>query len=155
MKERPKPLLIKGVGWGRWTSFYWVFTYSWCTLGMMCTLTQLCSVMSNSFWPHGLLPARLPFPMGFPGKNTGVGCHFLLQENFLTQGSNPHPLHLLHWQTDSSLMHRVHQARNPKMKCLQILMCASREQHGPILLVDQDFFPWPNLSQVFLSSLLE
>ena len=29
----------------------------------------------------------------FPGKNTGEGCHFLLQGIFLTQGSN---LHLLH-----------------------------------------------------------
>ena len=34
----------------------------------------------------------------FPGKNTGVGCHFLFQELFWTQGSN---LHLLHWQKDS------------------------------------------------------
>ena len=34
----------------------------------------------------------------FPGKNTGVGCHFLLQGIFLTQGANPH---LLHWQVDS------------------------------------------------------
>ena len=32
----------------------------------------------------------------FPGKNTGVGCHFLFQEIFLTQGSNPHLLCLLH-----------------------------------------------------------
>ena len=30
------------------------------------------------------------------GKNTGVGCHALLQGIFLTQGSNQHPLHLLH-----------------------------------------------------------
>ena len=30
----------------------------------------------------------------FPGKNTGVGCHALLQGIFLTQGSNPHLLHL-------------------------------------------------------------
>ena len=28
-------------------------------------------------------------PWDFPGKNTGVGCHFLLQEIFLTQGLNP------------------------------------------------------------------
>ena len=28
-----------------------------------------------------------------PGKNTGVGCHFLLQGIFLTQGSNPDLLH--------------------------------------------------------------
>ena len=32
---------------------------------------------------------QAPSPMGFPGKNTGVGCHFLLQGIFLTQGSNP------------------------------------------------------------------
>ena len=34
----------------------------------------------------------------FPGKNTGVGCHILLQGFFPTQGSNPH---LLHWQVGS------------------------------------------------------
>ena len=32
-------------------------------------------------------------PWDSPGKNTGVGCHFLLQGIFLTQGSNPHLLH--------------------------------------------------------------
>ena len=32
----------------------------------------------------------------FLSKNTGVGCHFLLQGTFLTQGSNPSLLHLLH-----------------------------------------------------------
>ena len=37
----------------------------------------------------------------FSGKNTGVGCYFLLQEIFPTQGSNPGLLHLLHWQADS------------------------------------------------------
>ena len=36
-----------------------------------------------------------------PGKNTGVGCHFLLQGIFPTQGLNPHLLHLLYWQADS------------------------------------------------------
>ena len=36
-----------------------------------------------------------------PGKNTGVGCHALLQGIFLTQGSNPHLLCLLYWQTGS------------------------------------------------------
>ena len=34
--------------------------------------------------------------MGFPSKSTGVGCHFLLQETFLTQELNPHLLYLLH-----------------------------------------------------------
>ena len=40
-------------------------------------------------------------PWSFPGKNTSVGCHFLLQGIFLTQGSNPHFLCLLCLQADS------------------------------------------------------
>ena len=35
--------------------------------------------MSDSVQPHGLQPTRLPCPWDSPGKNTGVGCHFLLQ----------------------------------------------------------------------------
>ena len=46
---------------------------------------------------NSLSPARLLSP----GKNTGVGCHFLLQGIFLTQGWNPWLLQLLHWQVDS------------------------------------------------------
>ena len=59
------------------------------------------SGVSDSFWPWGLLPARLLCPWDFPGKYTGVGCHFLLQGIFLTQGWNLSLLHLLHWQVDS------------------------------------------------------
>ena len=42
------------------------------------------SVMSDSLWPHGLFS-----PWNFPGQNTGVGNHSLLQGIFPTQGSNP------------------------------------------------------------------
>ena len=52
-----------------------------------------CSVVSNSLQPCGLEPSRLVCPCDFPGKNTGVGCHFLLQRIFLTQGSNSGLLH--------------------------------------------------------------
>ena len=48
-----------------------------------------CSVVSDSFLPHGLQPTRLLHPWDFPGKSTGVGCHFLLQKIFPTQGLNP------------------------------------------------------------------
>ena len=41
---------------------------------------------------------RLLCPWDSPGKNTGVGCSFLLQEIFPTQGWN---LHLLHWQVNT------------------------------------------------------
>ena len=52
-----------------------------------------CSVVSDSLWSHGLQRARLLCPWNTPGKNTGVGCHSLLQGIFPTQGSN---LGLLH-----------------------------------------------------------
>ena len=47
------------------------------------------TVVSNSLRPYGLLPTRLLNPWDFPGKSTGVDCHFLLQGIFPTQGSNP------------------------------------------------------------------
>ena len=47
------------------------------------------SVVSNSLWPHGLEPARFLCSWDFPGKNTGLGSHSLLQGIFLTQGLNP------------------------------------------------------------------
>ena len=47
------------------------------------------SVMSDCLRPHGLWPTRLLCPWDFPGKNAGVGCHFLFQEIFPTQGLNP------------------------------------------------------------------
>ena len=52
-----------------------------------------CSVMSDSLWPHRLLPARLLRPWDSPGKNTGVGCPALLQGIFLTQELNLGPRH--------------------------------------------------------------
>ena len=40
---------------------------------------QVTSVVSDSVQPHRRQPTRLPRPWDSPGKNTGVGCHFLLQ----------------------------------------------------------------------------
>ena len=39
----------------------------------------------DSLQSHGLWPARLLSPWNSPGKNTRVGCHFLLQGIFLTR----------------------------------------------------------------------
>ena len=54
--------------------------------------------MADSLQPHGLKSARFLCPWNFPGKNTGVDCHFLLQGIFLTQWLN---LCLLLWQANS------------------------------------------------------
>ena len=57
--------------------------------------------MSDSLWPCGLEPTRLLCPWNSPGKNTGVGCHALLQRVFPTQGLNLCPLCLPHQQAGS------------------------------------------------------
>ena len=44
-----------------------------------CCCCSVTSVLSNSVQPHRQQPTRLPRPWDSPGKNTGVGCHFLLQ----------------------------------------------------------------------------
>ena len=55
----------------------------------------------------GCSPPGTFCPWDFSGQNTGVGCHFLLQGIFPTQGSN---LHLLHWQVYSLPLHHLRTA---------------------------------------------
>ena len=47
------------------------------------------SVMSNSWQPHGLYPARLLCPWDSPGKNTGVGSRFPSPEDVSDPGIKP------------------------------------------------------------------
>ena len=61
----------------------------WVTMLCQCSQSVSRSVMSNSLQPH----ARLLGLWNSPGKNTGVGCHALLQGIFPTQGLNPGLLH--------------------------------------------------------------
>ena len=62
-----------------------IYVHCWCLL------VQLCLI---SLQPHGLQPARLLWQWNFPGKNTGVGCHSLLQGIFPTQGLKLHLLQI-------------------------------------------------------------
>ena len=74
------------------------------SLSSLHLLIYLSSVVSDSLQPQGLQPSRFLCPWNFPGKNTEVGCHFLLQRIFITQGLNPCLLCLLHWQANSLLL---------------------------------------------------
>ena len=51
------------------------------------------SLRRVSLQPHRQQPTRLLGPWDSPGKNTGMGCRFLLQGIFLTQGLNSRLLH--------------------------------------------------------------
>ena len=67
----------------------------------VCSVAQSCLTLR----PRGLQPSRLLCPRDFPGKNIGVGYHFLLQGIFPAQGSNSGLLHLVHWQVASLPLH--------------------------------------------------
>ena len=60
-------------------------------------VVRACSVLSDCFVTPWTVARQAPLSWSSPGKKTGVGCHFLLQEIFLTQGSNPSHLCLLNW----------------------------------------------------------
>src|SRR5574339_194374 len=72
--------------------------------------------MFDSVRPHGRQPTRLPHPWDSPGKNTGVGCHFLLQcmkvksESEVAQ-SRPTLSHPVDCSLPGSSVHEIFQAR--------------------------------------------
>ena len=69
-------------------------------MGLLVCVVFSCSVVSDSVQPPGLQLTRFLCPWESSGKNTGVGCHFLLHGIFLNHGSN---LHLLHCRQAESL----------------------------------------------------
>ena len=98
-------------GGARWAAIYGV-AQSWTQLKRLSSSSNECVVLSRAcvlshfssirpFVNLWTVATRLLCPWDSPGKNTGVGCHAILQGIFLTQGSNPHLLNLLHWQADS------------------------------------------------------
>ena len=81
---------------------YWHFSRLICDLNVLVLGAVLSrSVMSNSLRPYGRQPTRLLCPWNSPGKNTGMGCHALLQGIFPTQGLNLCLSCLLFWQEGS------------------------------------------------------
>ena len=73
------------------------------------------SVVSDFLRPHELQSPRLLRRWDFPGKSTGVGCHFLLQGIFPTRGLNPGLLHCR--QTLYPLSHEGSREKQLKPQC--------------------------------------
>ena len=85
-----------------------------------CVRACYCWVVTESrltlLWTHGLLPIRLLCPWDFPGKDIGVGCHFLLQGIFPTQGSNPSLLHAGRWTSPTGEAHVLWNTETKQIK---------------------------------------
>ena len=86
------PPLLRGED-GNWEIGIDIHTLSALCVNLITNRNLLCSGNSAQCCSHGLQPARLLHAWDSPGKNTGVGCHALLQGIFPTQGSNPALLH--------------------------------------------------------------
>ena len=88
--------------------------------GWCCCCRFIAKSCLTLLWSNGLQSTRLLCPWDFPGKNTGVGCHFLAQGIFSTQELN---LHLLHWQ--AGYHWAIWEALHPLWVDFQSLSCHS------------------------------
>ena len=87
----------------------------WCIL-IHAAAAAVSSVVSDSVRPHRQQPTRFPRPWDFPGKNTGVGRHFLLQcIKMKSESEVPQSCPTLSNPVDCSLpgssVHEIFQAR--------------------------------------------
>ena len=95
---------------------------------LLCCVSR--SVVSDSLQPQGLEPSRLLCPWDSPGKNTGMGCYFLLQRIFPTQGWN---LCLLH---DKQILLLLSQQGSPEplgKYCICINLNLNAHLHEPFI----------------------
>ena len=92
---------------------YLYFIYVFVHIYMHVFVCVICPVMSDSLKHHGRQPTRFLCPWNSPGRNTGLGCHFLLQGIFQTQESNQGLLHCrqifycLSYQRSSYINHLI------------------------------------------------
>ena len=96
--------------------------------------------LSSSLWVHRLWPARFLYPWDSPGKNTGVGSHFILQWIFPELGIKPGSPAL---QADS--YHLSHQGNPFLSQPVQILLILQRSYQ---LYIPLWSFPQPPNIQV-------
>ena len=111
--------------------------------------------MSDSVWPHRQQPTRLPRPWDSPGKNTGVGCHFLLQcmkvrsESEVAQ-SCPTLSDPMDCSPPGSSVHGIFQARVLEWVAIAFSIVYARP--SIIYLFMQSFFIY-SFTRVFMSNL--
>ena len=90
-------------------------------------------------WPHRWQPTRLPHPWDSPGKNTGVGCHFLLQHMKVKRESEvaqscPTCSDPMDCSPPDSSVHGIFQARVPEWGAIAFSKRYSGEQNNYVLM---------------------
>ena len=95
---------------------------------------------------HGLQPTRLLCPWDYSSNSAGVGCHFLLQGIFPTQG-----LWLLHWQADSLPLIDLGSPQDYVVRLLNITLLRSHYCFHSFSCVLFSANPWTAACQASLS----
>ena len=121
--------------------------------------------MSNSVPPHRRQPTRLPSPWDSPGKNTGVGCHFLLQcMKVKSESEVAQSCMMLHNPMDCSLpgssTHGIFQARVLEWGAIAFskpsVQFSSLAQSCPTLCDPMDYsLPGSSIHGIFQARVLE
>ena len=123
-----------------------------------CLVTKPCLTLS---WLHGLESTRLLCPWDFPAKKTGVGCHSLLQGNFLTQGFKPDLLYCrqthTHTHTPQKKLWATREAvvfLHPFYQCMRVpivyvLLISYMELSFIVALVCQTFSSLWSISYIY------
>ena len=91
----PSYLLLQGVQAFIWTQSFYPFPFRLIPFSKDSSFLLVCCVFNcvQLFMTPWTVALQAPLSMEFSGKNTAMGCHFLLQGIFPTQGSNPDLLH--------------------------------------------------------------
>ena len=92
--DKGKSTVVQWVGLFLMTDRCFVYL---CVCVCVCAHVLSCGQLFATPWTVAR-PTPLFAHGNFPGKNTGVGCHFLLQGSLLPQGLNLYFLCLLHWR---------------------------------------------------------
>ena len=143
------------------------FPLSYCTFHCVCVHAKSllsCLTLCNPMNP--MEPTRFLCPWNYPGKNTGVGCHFLLQEIFPTQGWNPGFLHAGRFRTIWATREapcvlvtgrlRIHMARWGLLSMTDVAWissctapCLCPGEHAPPLSVSKWNFMWKRTMKAY------
>ena len=114
--------------------------------------------MSDSVRPHRWQPTRLPCPRDSPGKNTGVGCHFLLQcTKVKSEREVAQSIRLLATPWTAAYqapVHRIFQARVLEWGAIAFSKASAKTLRNAFFFLNP-FFPLLNLCAPLPSALIQ
>ena len=109
-----------------------VNSYTKCVISKQWNVWISCSVVPYSLRPHGLQPTRLLCPWDSPGKDTGVGCHFLLRlwtmEYYPAIKTNQQMMHATTWMNLKNMLSEGSQNQKITCRMTPFIWCVQQDK---------------------------